>query len=153
MQYLNPQTDELEFHPLCELFPEMSDEEYGLLCESIKQAGRVFKPIIPYEGKILDGRHRWQGAEEEGFDNVDDDTFEFDPDKFKEGEDDEDGDDDESDGNELIDDDKDTLSADELAKQIVDITGASNIDLSSDTSITISSGPLVDAIWEILGEE
>jgi hypothetical protein len=49
--------DPLEFHPLAELFPMMSDEEVDTLGEDMLAHGQL-KRIIRYEGKILDGRNR-----------------------------------------------------------------------------------------------
>lgn len=48
---------QLSIHPLCALFPRMSDEEYKALCEDIRRNG-LRQPIIIFEGKILDGVNR-----------------------------------------------------------------------------------------------
>jgi ParB-like chromosome segregation protein Spo0J len=49
----------MERHKYAELFPEMSPEDYARVRESIREAGRLYEPITIFEGKILDGRHRW----------------------------------------------------------------------------------------------
>ncbi|MCK5600399.1 hypothetical protein KAR91_00915, partial [Candidatus Pacearchaeota archaeon] len=51
----------LEIHPLAFLIPEASKEDKVVLEESIKING-VFEAIWLYEGKILDGRHRYRFA-------------------------------------------------------------------------------------------
>jgi ParB-like chromosome segregation protein Spo0J len=53
----------LAFHPLAELFPEMEPEEYSRLVEDIKANGQL-EPIWLYEGKILDGRHRYLACQD-----------------------------------------------------------------------------------------
>jgi hypothetical protein len=55
------QAQEMEFHPLCELFPPMSDEEFKSLMDSIKAHG-LLALITTYEGKILDGRHCYKAC-------------------------------------------------------------------------------------------
>ena len=55
----------MEFHPIANIFPMMSGEELSELAESIESNGlRV--PILLYEGKILDGRNRYQACESSG---------------------------------------------------------------------------------------
>jgi ParB-like chromosome segregation protein Spo0J len=56
---------ELEVHHLAALIPEMSAEDYEVLRASIKQHG-VTEAIALYQGKILDGRHRYRAAKEAG---------------------------------------------------------------------------------------
>jgi hypothetical protein len=51
----------LEPHPLSKIMPPMSDEEMQALTQDIAQRG-VLNPITIYEGKILDGNHRYQVA-------------------------------------------------------------------------------------------
>ncbi|TWT55471.1 ParB-like nuclease domain protein [Thalassoglobus neptunius] len=51
-----------EFHPACELFPAMSDEEIRALAEDIKENG-LLEPIVIHEGEILDGRCRFEACE------------------------------------------------------------------------------------------
>lgn len=50
-----------EFHPLCELLPTMQPEEFAQLYADIKQHG-LLESIWLYEGKILDGRSRYQAC-------------------------------------------------------------------------------------------
>jgi hypothetical protein len=52
----------LEIHPLANKLPPVTEEEFNRLVADIKDNGlRV--PITIYEGKILDGRHRYKAAE------------------------------------------------------------------------------------------
>lgn len=44
-------------HELCGVFPRMTDEEFDRLRDDIEKYGQR-EPIIVWEGKILDGRHR-----------------------------------------------------------------------------------------------
>jgi DNA modification methylase len=55
----------LEFHPLAGAIPEMSEDEYRELVDSISRNG-LREPIVLFEGKILDGRHRWRACRELG---------------------------------------------------------------------------------------
>ncbi len=52
-------------HPLAELVPPMTAEEYAELKADIKAHG-LHEPITLYEGKILDGKHRYRAARELG---------------------------------------------------------------------------------------
>ena len=56
MEYSN-----LQHHPHASIFPEMNSAEFDLLVEDIRANG-VRVPITLYEGKILDGRHRYKAA-------------------------------------------------------------------------------------------
>jgi hypothetical protein len=48
-------------HPMTRFFPRMSREDYSALRSDIQRHGlRV--PIVLLEGKILDGRHRYQAC-------------------------------------------------------------------------------------------
>lgn len=49
---------EIEFHPICECFPLMSEEKLEELAENIKENG-LLNPIVTFEEKILDGRNRY----------------------------------------------------------------------------------------------
>ena len=50
---------------------EMSDEQFGLLCDRMRQNGWLGGPIITdTDGLIADGQHRWQAAQEIGLTEV-----------------------------------------------------------------------------------
>jgi len=52
-------TGDLELHPLAELFPKMTDEEFNDLVMSIEENG-LREPIwLSRDGRVLDGRHRY----------------------------------------------------------------------------------------------
>lgn len=51
----------MELHPLAEVFPRMTDEEFDSLCDDIEAQG-LLDPIITFEGKIIDGRHRYEAC-------------------------------------------------------------------------------------------
>src|SRR5712671_1568024 len=53
--------DDLKFHPLCEMFPLMVEDELDALVEDIRKNG-LLEPIITYHGKILDGRNRYRAC-------------------------------------------------------------------------------------------
>ena len=55
-------TVDYQLHPLCELFPPMSQFELQALAEDIKENGQL-EPIIHRKGKILDGRNRYRACE------------------------------------------------------------------------------------------
>ncbi len=54
-------------HPLAELVPPMLADEYAEFKADIKAHG-LHEPITLYEGKILDGKHRYRAARELGID-------------------------------------------------------------------------------------
>lgn len=51
----------LELHPLCGLVPAMSEGEFAALVDDIRANG-LREPIWLYEGKIIDGRHRYRAC-------------------------------------------------------------------------------------------
>src|SRR5262245_38842786 len=58
-----PDYSKLQPHPLADLLPAMSKEEFKSLTEDIRTNGlRV--PIVIYAGQILDGRNRYKAATE-----------------------------------------------------------------------------------------
>lgn len=54
-----------EVHPLADLLPRMSDDEFDYLVEGIRENGQRVR-IVLYEGKVLDGRHRMMACEQLG---------------------------------------------------------------------------------------
>lgn len=46
-----------KLHPLCSIFPPMSEDEFDRLRDDIAKHGQR-QPILLYDGQILDGRHR-----------------------------------------------------------------------------------------------
>jgi hypothetical protein len=52
-----------DVHPLAELIPPMSDDEFAELREDIKENG-LREAVTVFEGKLLDGRHRARACEE-----------------------------------------------------------------------------------------
>lgn len=56
-----------ERHPLSAAWPDMAREEFDLLCGSIAAHGQR-DPIVMYQGKVLDGWHRYQACESVGRD-------------------------------------------------------------------------------------
>lgn len=50
-------------HPLANLFPAMGESEFAAFVEDIKANG-VREPVWIYEGRIIDGRHRFVAATE-----------------------------------------------------------------------------------------
>jgi hypothetical protein len=47
----------LRAHPIAELVPYMTTDQYGALLDDIREHG-LRTPIVMYEGMVLDGRHR-----------------------------------------------------------------------------------------------
>lgn len=52
-------------HPIAALLPDMTDEEYGALCDDIRAHG-LLVPIALYDGQVLDGHHRLRACREVG---------------------------------------------------------------------------------------
>src|SRR5262245_19951133 len=52
-----PKKAPYELHPLAELYPAMGPDEYKPLHYSIRDDGQR-DPVITYDGKLIDGRHR-----------------------------------------------------------------------------------------------
>ena len=55
----------MDLHEACKVMPEMPEEQYQNLKANIKEHG-LLTPILTYEGKILDGRHRLKACAELG---------------------------------------------------------------------------------------
>ncbi len=51
----------MEFHPLADLFPLMSEREFGHLCANIAENG-LREAIWTHENKIVDGRNRYNAC-------------------------------------------------------------------------------------------
>src|SRR4051794_37011400 len=49
----------IEQHPISRLFPAMTLEEYQFAKDDIRRQGQK-EPILLYEGKVLDGWHRYR---------------------------------------------------------------------------------------------
>jgi hypothetical protein len=58
-------SSQLSIHPAADLFPAMSDEEYGRLRDDIAKNGQIMS-IATYKGQVLDGRHRYRACLELG---------------------------------------------------------------------------------------
>jgi hypothetical protein len=54
-------TDRWELHPLCALFPRMSDEQLDELAQDIAANG-LRRKIVLFDGKILDGGNRYEAC-------------------------------------------------------------------------------------------
>jgi len=58
-------SDDIPFHPLANIFPRMTNEEFEALVQDIKLNG-LRQPIVLFEKKILDGRHRCEACRSAG---------------------------------------------------------------------------------------
>lgn len=61
--------NKLNLHPVAELLPNMSTEEYEGLKASIREHGQEV-PILLLHGQIIDGRHRYLACQELGIDPI-----------------------------------------------------------------------------------
>lgn len=52
----------MEFHELCNLLPEMTDEQFAALKNDIQVNG-LLHPVTTYHGYVLDGKHRLRACE------------------------------------------------------------------------------------------
>lgn len=59
------QNDELEYHPLCTLFPRITGDEKAALVADIKANG-LREPIVLLDGMVLDGGNRYAACLEAG---------------------------------------------------------------------------------------
>ena len=57
------QQQEYEFHPIANVFPLVKGEEFKQFKKDIK-TNKLREPIVIYEGKILDGRNRYNACKE-----------------------------------------------------------------------------------------
>src|SRR5262245_27572642 len=66
-----PKPKVYDFHPIADVFPMLDKESVGFkaLVEDIR-ANRQYEPVILYEGKILDGRNRYNACQLLGRDVV-----------------------------------------------------------------------------------
>lgn len=53
----------LELHPLANIIPEASPEDFAALVTSIKDVGQL-EPIRTWQGRVIDGRHRLKACEQ-----------------------------------------------------------------------------------------
>lgn len=53
----------LELHPLAEIIPPASPEDYTALVTSIERVGQL-EPIRTWQGRVIDGRHRLKACEQ-----------------------------------------------------------------------------------------
>lgn len=52
-------------HPLSAAFPDMQDDEYEMLVQSVESQG-LLNPIVLFEGMIIDGWHRYSACKDTG---------------------------------------------------------------------------------------
>jgi phage N-6-adenine-methyltransferase len=56
---------EIEFHPIANIFPLLEGEAFDSLCQDVLEKG-LLEPIWLYEGQVLDGRNRYRACEKTG---------------------------------------------------------------------------------------
>jgi hypothetical protein len=56
-----------EHHELAKAYPEMLPAEYAAFLESVKKAKKIINPVVLYEDKIIDGRHRQRVSQDTGY--------------------------------------------------------------------------------------
>lgn len=59
----------LELHPLAEIIPPASPEDFAALVASIQAVGQL-EPIRTWQGRVIDGRHRLKACEQLGLEPV-----------------------------------------------------------------------------------
>lgn len=69
------ENNHIKVHPLAASMPPMSETRYKELLASLRLGYKADDPIALYEGKILDGKHRYKGCRELDIEPV---TVEFD---------------------------------------------------------------------------
>jgi ParB-like chromosome segregation protein Spo0J len=52
----------MKYHPLSEFFPMLAPADFEELVEDIRAKGQL-EPIVTYQGKVLDGRNRYEACE------------------------------------------------------------------------------------------
>ncbi|MBK1720354.1 ParB/RepB/Spo0J family partition protein [Thiocystis violacea] len=58
-----------ELHPLAEIIPEASPEDFAALVASIQAVGQI-EPIRTWQGRVIDGRHRLRACEQLGIEPI-----------------------------------------------------------------------------------
>lgn len=79
-------TSQRDIHPACAMMPRQSVEEFAALRASVQAGWNATHPIVLYEDKILDGRHRYEACVAAGitptFVEWDGAAFDWNPYKF-----------------------------------------------------------------------
>ncbi|MBW3600661.1 MAG: hypothetical protein KY475_25785, partial [Planctomycetes bacterium] len=53
-------------HPICRLFPMLSDAELEGMADDIRRRGKLLEPIVLLQGAVLDGRNRLEACRRAG---------------------------------------------------------------------------------------